>query len=239
MDRVLTGLEFTIKLRISGEENLLAKLESCSSGQPFSGALAVRECSVRQAGSGTDYLALRLTDGETEITGRVWDHSGEVPAANSVVFVSATLGEYRGQPQLTITGWRPARPNEYSPQDFLPVCPADKEELKEKLWGCIESVRDPGLSQMLYALLGENEEYAEAFFNAPAAVHNPHAYLGGLLQHTVSVAGRCLNLTTPETDVDLLLAGAILHDAGKVYDYDWSGLVINMTDSGRLLGHIY
>lgn len=120
----------------------------------------------------------------------------------------------------------------------MPVCPAGREELKEKLWGYIDSVRDPGLSQILYALLRENEEYAEAFFNAPAAVYNHHAFLGGLLQHTVSVAGRCLSLATPETDIDLLVAGAILHDAGKVYDYDWSGLVINMTDSGRLLGHI-
>lgn len=216
----------------------MTKLNTASLGQPFSGTLVVRDCSVRQGSNSKDYLALRLTDGETDITARVWEHTGEPPAVNIVIFVKAAQSEYKGQPQLTITEWRQARPEEYRPADFLPVCPADREELKKKLRGYIERVRDPGLSQLLYALFRDNKEFVKAFLAAPAATYHHHAYLGGLLQHSVSVADRCLSLLTPETDVDLLVAGALLHDAGKVYDYDWSGLVISMTESGRLLGHI-
>ena len=110
--------------------------------------------------------------------------------------------------------------------------------MKKKLRGFIECIRDPGLSQLLYALFRDNKEFVKAFLAAPAAAYHHHAYLGGLLQHSVSVADRCLSLLTPEADADLLVAGALLHDAGKVYDYDWPGIVINMTNSGRLLGHI-
>ena len=216
----------------------MTKLSTYSSGQPFSGTLVVRECSIRQASNNKNYLALRLTDGETDITGRVWDHTGGPPAVNSVIFVKSNLGEYKGQPQLSITGWRQARPDEYSPADFLPVCPVDREELKKKLREHIENVRDPGLSQLLNTLFKGDKEFVKSYLNAPAAVYHHHAYLGGLLHHTVGVIDRCLSLATPETDADLLVVGAILHDVGKIYDYDWSGLVINMTGSGRLLGHI-
>jgi len=76
----------------------LTKLNTALLGQPFSGTLVVRECSVRQGSNSKNYLALRLTDGETEITARVWEYTGESPSVNAVIFVKAALGEYKGQP---------------------------------------------------------------------------------------------------------------------------------------------
>lgn len=214
------------------------KIKDCAPGQRYTGYLAVKDCAVREANNNTQYLALVLTDGETEIMGRVWQHTGDPPGKNTIIHATAVIGEYNGKPQATIAHWQLARPGEYNPQDFLPVCPVDREELKARLRQHIAGVKDPGLSQLLFAIFRENKELSKAFPAAPAAIFHHHAYLGGLLHHTVGVVDQCQRLATPDTDTDLLTTGAILHDIGKTLDYDWSGCVFTMTDNGILLGHI-
>lgn len=208
-----------------------------SVGQSFNGCLAVKQCNVRQTNQNPprDYLDLLLTDGDSEIRARVWEHEGPVPAENSVIFVSARITQFRGEQQLNISAWRPAGQEEYHPQDFLPVTPCDTDILKKQLQEYILQVKDGGLGQMLDSIFAQHYDH---FVTAPAAMVHHHAYVGGLLEHTCGVASQCLRLVTPETDQDILLTGAILHDVAKIFDYDWSGCVVTMTDAGRLLGHI-
>jgi 3'-5' exoribonuclease len=212
------------------------KLNEATVGEQFLGYLAVKECSIRTASNGSSYLAMVLTDGETAINARLWDHSGATPITNTVIKVQGQISEYHGQLQITVNKWRQAVDEEYSPGDFLPVHP-DIDGLKSQLAHYIESVNDSGLSQLLQAFFNDSDT-VKAFTEAPAAIFHHHVYIGGLLHHTVSVVEQCLRLATTETDRDMLVAGAILHDIGKIHDYNWSGVMFSMSDNGRLLGHI-
>ncbi len=213
------------------------KLKDYSIGQSISGYMAVKQCNIRQTNQNPpkDYLDLLLTDGEIEIIARVWDHTGQPPTVNTIIYTSAKLTQYRGQNQLNITEWRQANQGEYTQKNFLPVCPYDLEKLWSRLKETMVNIKDLGLSQILRSVFGK---HYKQFQEAPAALYQHGAYLGGLLEHTCGVVEQCLRLATEETDIDLLITGAILHDIGKIFDYDWSGCVIIMTDSGQLLGHI-
>lgn len=213
------------------------KLKDCPIGQMFSGYLAVKLCNIRQTNQNPpkDYLDLRLTDGDTEIVARVWDHSGKAPTENSVILVSANLTQFRGENQLNISEWRQAGREEYNPRDFLPVCPYDTNILMKQLENYILQVKDIGLAHMIRSIFSK---HYNKLIEAPAAISHHHAYIGGLIEHTCGVADLCLRLATPGTDKDILLTGAVLHDVAKIFDYDWSGCVMTMTDTGQLLGHI-
>ncbi len=213
------------------------KLSNYSTGQQLSGHLAVKKCNIRQTNQTPqkDYLDMLITDGETDIVARVWDHSGPVPQVNSVIHVTATINQYRGDNQLNISEWRQANQGEYNPKNFLPVCPHDLEKLWGQLREVMAKIMDLGLVQILSSVFSK---HYKQFQEAPAALYHHGAYLGGLLEHTCGVVEQCLRLATEETDINLLITGAILHDIGKIFDYDWSGCVITMTDAGQLLGHI-
>lgn len=212
------------------------KLNEVKVGEQFLGFLAVTDCSVRTASNGSNYLAMVLTDGETAINARLWEHSGAAPLTNTVIKVQGLVSEYHGQLQITVNKWRQANKDEYFPGDFLPVHP-DRGELIRRLEQYVASVNDSGLSQLLQVFFNDNG-ILKAFTEAPAAIFHHHVYIGGLLHHTVGVVEQCLRLATSKTDRDMLVTGAILHDVGKIYDYDWSGVTFLMTDNGRLLGHI-
>src|SRR5690606_9538374 len=123
---------------------------------------------------------------------------------------------------------------------FLPRSPRPPEEMERELAALIASVRDPGLGTLLRRMLDRRSEIGRAFRHAPAAKRNHHAYLGGLLEHTLSVATACDLLARhygPSIDRDLLVAGALLHDVGKVREIV-AGTGFTFSDEGRLLGHI-
>jgi 3'-5' exoribonuclease len=212
------------------------KLNEVTVGEHFLGFLAVKECSIRTASNGSSYLAMVLTDGKTAINARLWEHSGVVPSTNTVIKVQGLVSEYHGQLQLTVNKWRQANKDEYSPEDFLPVYP-DRGKLISRFLQYAEMVNEMGLRQLLQIFLNDNDTF-KVFTLAPAAIFHHHVYIGGLLHHTVGVIEQCLRLATSETDRDMLITGAILHDIGKIHDYDWSGVTFLMTDNGRLLGHI-
>lgn len=198
---------------------------------------AVREAAIRRTKNGDAYLEVKLTDGRDNIMARMWDYNYTFcPAGNTVVKVDATVGEYRGQRQLTINRIRPAEEGEYSPRDFLPTCPEDIADLGQKMAGYAAGIGNPALAEAVMQIWSDHPE----FNDAPAAMEHHHAYIGGLLHHTVNVVQKALSISEehPEIDRDLVVAGALLHDVGKIKTYDWSGITIGMTDEGRFLGHI-
>jgi len=212
------------------------RIRDLTPNQKFQGFLAVRNVILKQGGGGP-YLDLRLWDGQTEIPSRMWGFDGQPPRANTVLWVEGTVGLYNGQNQLILSFFRLARPEEYRPGTFVPRCPVDGNRLWERLWELAGRVKEPHLSRLLTVVFTD-QDLAGRFREAPGAVRHHHAYLGGLLQHTVGVTERALGMAGSGLDTDLLVTGALLHDLGKMDEYSWDGVSLEMTDRGRFMGHI-
>jgi 3'-5' exoribonuclease len=124
------------------------------------------------------------------------------------------------------------------PSDFLPSSPRDPDEMIAELKACIQKVKDPHFRKLLKKIF-EEKELMDKFRCAPAAKSMHHAYVGGLLEHTLSLFHLCERVMPhfPEVDRDLLRAGVLLHDVGKVDELSYARS-FDYTDRGRLMGHI-
>lgn len=193
---------------------------------------------LRSTRAGEAYLQFRFSDRSGRIDG-VWFKpaldASDTPAG-SVVRVSGTVTAYRGQKRISVRALRPAETA--SVEDMLPRSPRARDELIAAFTEHVRAVKDPTLRKLLRVVFGQ-KEFFERFCECPGAKVYHHAYLGGLLEHTVSVASlaRCTTAAYADADADLLLAAALLHDIGKVDEllYDTA---IDYSDSGRLLGHV-
>jgi 3'-5' exoribonuclease len=195
---------------------------------------------TRTTKAGKPYFKLRLSDRTGNVDCMVWDTEVMDPASKQgdLVLVIGRVSEYQGRPQLEATKVTGAPPGLANPRDFLPSTYRDVEELKGFLRFHIESVRDPDYAAMLELILGD-PEFFEVFATAPAAKVYHHAYLGGLLEHTVAVAEMCdfVGQQYGRIDRDLLLTAALLHDVGKTRELSFD-TTIDFTDAGRFLGHV-
>jgi 3'-5' exoribonuclease len=133
---------------------------------------------------------------------------------------------------------RPAKSSEYDRRDLLPSSERDPEELLAQVQGYIEQIDNPHLRALVDHFYTD-PNFLDQFRQAPAAQRVHHAYLGGLLEHTVEVLVVCKTVLGlyPQIDASLLLAGALLHDIGKLREYTWD-LEIDYSDEGRLVGHV-
>jgi len=130
---------------------------------------------------------------------------------------------------------------EYDVQRFLAITKRNVNEMFDKLLAYVENLKNDYLKKLLKIFFEEDKAFIRAFINAPAAVKVHHAYKGGLLEHTLSVAELCdfLSMKYPESiDRDLLISGAVLHDIGKIKEYGIGSSGIEKTDEGELVGHI-
>jgi 3'-5' exoribonuclease len=156
------------------------------------------------------------------------------------VGVRGRLERYQDERQLRVEVIAPLRVELDDLVLFLPRSARAAEHMEAELRGAIDSIGDPGLRALLVALLGAGTDTGHAFRLAPAAKQNHHAYLGGLMEHTLSVVRVCDLLAShygPAIDRDLLVAGALLHDLGKVREIG-ARAGFPYTDEGKLLGHI-
>lgn len=130
------------------------------------------------------------------------------------------------------------RDSEIDPGRFIPSSKLDVETARAKLNSLLDSLKDPHLKSLL-TLIFKDENFISTFLTAPAARRNHHAATGGLAEHSLGVATAAERMAEvyPGLDRDLLIAGALLHDMGKVEEYR-TGTDIEFTDEGRLLGHI-
>jgi 3'-5' exoribonuclease len=127
---------------------------------------------------------------------------------------------------------------EYNPEDFLPVSERNLDDMMEELHAIIGSDRDENMREVLEAFFSDSE-FTEAFKKAPAAMKHHHSYVGGLLEHTLNVVKLCEIIADNNLALnkDLLITAAVLHDVGKIGAYS-AKTSIDMTDSGKFLGHI-
>jgi 3'-5' exoribonuclease len=191
--------------------------------------------------TGSPYLALELRDATGAIAARVFrdaDVLGGRFERGDLVRVAGRVERFRDALQLEVRAIARAEGADADPARFLPVAYRDLDELDGFLESLAGEVRDPQLSALLSALLGDGELRAQ-WRRAPCSRNGHHAYLGGLLEHTVAVATLALETCQlhPRLDQNLLVTAAIVHDLGKTREFTY-GAEIGLTDEGRLLGHV-
>jgi len=210
-------------------------------GKVVVGTFLVHSKEVRQKKSGEPYLSLGLGDRTGELEAKMWDNVVEVMDTferDDFVKVKGLLQIYNNRPQLTIHKMQRVPDGEVDLADYLPASRRDPDEMLAELRGIIAGMSNPHLRALVELFL-DDEDIAARYKKAPAAKLIHHAYLGGLIEHVLSLCHLC-RLAAQHyrtVDLDLLLAGAVLHDVGKIYEltYDRS---FGYSSEGQLVGHI-
>ncbi len=196
---------------------------------------------VRQKKSGEPYLSLLLGDRTGEVDAKMWDNVTDVIDTferDDFIKVKGLLQVFQNRPQLTIHKMVRVLDTEIDFADYFPASTRDPAEMFAELRSIVAGIQNPHLRLLLDAFL-DDEPLARMYRVAPAAKHVHHAYLGGLIEHVLSVCTLCRATAAhyKYVDLDLLLTGAVLHDVGKVAEltYDRS---FGYSTEGQLLGHI-
>ena len=196
---------------------------------------------IKAKKTGEPYLALTLSDRTGQVEAKMWDNVAGVLDGfeqDDFIKVKGLLNKYNGRYQITIHKLRRLEEHEVDPADYLPKCPRDIEELWRDLSGFVATLQNPHLKALIEAFMSD-AEIAAAYKTAPAAKTLHHAYIGGLLDHVVSLFRLC-DLAVrnyPQINRDLLLSGAFLHDIGKIHELAY-GRSFAYTTRGQLLGHM-
>jgi 3'-5' exoribonuclease len=208
-------------------------------GDDVDGVFACARKDRLQARSGLPYLAVELRDRTGAIQARAFRDADLLSGRferGDLVRVRGRVERFRDELQLEIR--EIARAEGIDAAEFLPVAYRDLDELDGFLEHLAREVHDPGYSALLQRLL-EDAELRAAWRRAPCTRGGHHAYLGGLLEHTVAVATLALETCTlhPRLNSDLLITAALVHDLGKTREFTY-GAAIELSDEGRLLGHL-
>jgi 3'-5' exoribonuclease len=212
-----------------------------NSEQSITSFFLVHEKEVRNTREGKAYLRLELGDRSGTIEARMWDQFEAAVkdiSRDDFVKVQARVEIYRNRPQLSLQQVRLAKPEEVDLADFLPQTKADVGQLYAQLLEYAGAIGNPWLKKLVSGIISD-PAIAAKYKRAPAAKVMHHAYLGGLLEHVISLCGLAKQIAAhyPELDVDLLLTAAILHDVGKLDELCYER-AIGYTVEGQLLGHI-
>ena len=204
------------------------------------GCYLVRRKSVAVTRAGKPFMNLVLADRTGELEAKVWDRVETLSSLfqeGDVIRVKARAGLYRGQIQLTVSEITVPQ-QEADPAVFLESTSEDLSKMMLALRKILNTVGNPHLKALNDRFLADRT-FVSRFRQAPAAKNFHHNYLGGLLEHTLSVCGMADLLAGhyPQLDRDLLVSGAFLHDIGKIREFGYTRN-IDYTDEGRLLGHV-
>src|ERR1700730_14436712 len=196
---------------------------------------------VKPKKSGEPYLALTLGDRSGHLEAKMWDNVEDaIDACNQDDFVKVKglINKYKNGFQFTIHKLRRMGESEVDFADYLPKTTKDIGELWQTLAGYVASFKDPHLKALVQAFMSD-PEIAAAYRNAPAAKTLHHAYIGGLLDHVVSLFRSCdlVCRNYPQVNRDLLLTGAFFHDIGKIHELAYNRS-FSYTTRGQLLGHM-
>ncbi|HEY7387400.1 MAG TPA: HD domain-containing protein [Bryobacteraceae bacterium] len=196
---------------------------------------------IRQKKSGEMYLSLLLGDKTGELDAKMWDNVAEVIDTfdrDDFVKVKGLIQIFHNRPQLTIHKMRRMEVHEVDFGDYFPCSQRDPAEMWAELRGIAGGMRNRHLKRLVESLL-DDPEIAERYRRAPAAKQIHHAWLGGLLEHVLSLA-KLAQLTAahyPFIDEDLLFTGVVVHDIGKIYELNYER-GFSYSNDGQLLGHM-
>ena len=196
---------------------------------------------LAQKRDGNNFLNVTLSDKTGTIKGVVWDNVDQISAgvaSGDFVHIKGNVNEYRGAFQLVIKKMEACSVEVVDPSDFLPTTRRDIGSMFERLLKLTASIETAHLKKLIDTFWND-KEFVSKFKTAPAAKKMHHAYIGGLLEHTLSMASLADKIAGHYSGVnrDLLLAGAVLHDIGKIKEYEYE-FSIDYSDEGRLLSHI-
>ena len=201
----------------------------------------VREKITATARNGKAYLTIKLMDRTGEVEGRVWDRVEELSGCfqkDDFIYVQGKASLYLGKMQLVIQDLRKVEDAQVDLADYLPVAERSVDDMLSELRVQVASLQTPCLRELMDLFLAD-EDFMQGYSSAPAAKAIHHVYLGGLLDHSLSVARLADDICRhyPTVNRDMLLTGALLHDIGKVAELCYER-AFGYTDEGKLLGHI-
>lgn len=217
-------------------------IETLREGERIHETYLCRQRTTAMTKTGKEYENVILQDKTGSLDAKIWDpHSMGIDEFDALdyVEVNGDVTVFNGQTQLSIKRARKISETDVDPTNYLPCTNKNIDEMMMELTKFIAGVNNPYYKQVLTKLFIDNTEFAEAFKKHSAAKSVHHGFIGGLLEHTLSVAKMCdfFAKQYPILNRDLLMTSAICHDIGKVYEL--SDFPMNdYTDAGQLLGHI-
>jgi len=222
-------------------KNKAIYVKDIKKGDKIADNFLVAEKSMAFSQKGSPYLNLRLKDKSGELDSKVWENAVELDRLfkkGDIIFVEGNAASYKNAIQLSIFTIKKTPWEEIEPADYLPSVNKDVNAMFAEILSYINNIQSEHLKKLLQVFFSE-EKNTEMFKKAPAAKGFHHIYLGGLLEHTLSVV-RLLEKVSehyPNLNKDMLITGGILHDIGKIHEFSYQSL-IDYSDEGRLIGHI-
>lgn len=209
----------------------------------YEGFCLVKSVNIKKTSKGSTFLDLVLADRSGEIGAKLWDYREEIHgtvSVNDLIKVRGPISPFNGEDQLRVDRIRKVSPEDgLRLEDFIPCAPEDGLQMLEEIEKAVAGFRDAGLRDLVNTILSEHRERLLFY---PAAFKLHHAIRGGLLYHTLSILrmAQMICAQYPFVDADLLYSGVILHDIGKVYEFDAdaTGIAEKYTLEGNLVGHI-
>lgn len=216
-------------------------IRDLQSAQLIEGVFALQNCQLGQTKGGKPYIRCLLADRTGKTPARMWNTTEEIFRAlptDGFAWVEGQTQPYQGEMQIIIQVIRPVKPTEADLLDLLPRSERDPEEMFDELRRIVEWIDNAPLKCLVQTYL-DDADLVALFKQAPAAMSLHHAYLGGLLEHTLSVMklAELIIPLYPQVNRDLVLVGLFLHDLGKCIELTWK-TGFGYSDDGQLIGHI-
>lgn len=216
-------------------------LKDIKQGDRIASTFLAAEKNMAFSIKGAPYLNVRLKDKTGELDGKIWDNAIELDQQfkkGDIIYIEGKAANYKNAIQVSIVKVQKSAWEDIDPSDYLPAVKGDVDVMFNELLAFVENIETQPLQKLLQSFF-HHEKTAELFKKAPAAKGFHHIYLGGLLEHTLSVVRLLEKVAAhyPELKKDMLITGGILHDIGKIYEFSYA-TIIDYSDEGRLIGHI-
>ena len=220
-------------------------INAIKAGDAIDDIFVLSEKTLSQKRDGKNFLNITVSDKSGRIKGVVWDNVDQIVSgitAGGFVHIKGKISEYKGMLQLGVKTMTAVSPDSVNPSDFIPATDLNIDDMYIRLLKITASIETGYLKELLEAFW-DDKDFVRKFKTAPAAKKMHHAYLGGLLEHTLSAAILANKIAGHYSEYyaginrDLLLTGAVLHDIGKTIEFDYK-FSIDYSVEGRLLNHI-
>ncbi len=217
-------------------------LKDYREGQKLVGTYLCKTKQVLKTKAGKTYYSLILQDKTGTADAKIWELNNGIASFEALdyIYCEGMVTSFQGNIQMNISRLRKSEEGEYDPADYIPTTDKDISEMFDQILGFVNSVKNPYLSQLLKAFFVEDKAFVDEFKKHSAAKSVHHGFMGGLLEHTLSVTNLCeyFSKAYPDIHRDLLITAALFHDMGKIDEI--AGFPRNdYTDDGQLLGHIF
>lgn len=217
-------------------------LKDYREGQKLVGTYLCKSKQILKTKAGKTYYSLILQDKTGTADAKIWELNNGIASFEALdyIYCEGLVTSFQGNIQMNISRLRKSEEGEYDPADYIPTTEKDVNEMFDQILAYVNSVKNPYLSQLLKKFFVEDKAFVDEFKKHSAAKSVHHGFLGGLLEHTLSVTNMCeyFSKAYPNIHRDLLIAAALFHDMGKIDEI--AGFPRNdYTDDGQLLGHIF